>query len=1522
MEQELYYLIAKFLAAGPCKESAQVLERELDQQRQLLPHTMTYDGSQVPLTMEHLKKKYPDTNGNYLLSLLEHFLHHYKTTGDPQTLRGNALRHGDESLLTMLSAFVPEKQYDKSNYLTMSRKELANLSVHQILIAREMGVDIMQKSCTQTFLSTFYKERVTINGHRFPVFCLAFDKTNRRLFTGSDDYLVKVWCVRTGHLIYTIRGHYNVITDIAINEENTLIATASSDGYIRVWTMDGYKQVVCLRPISTIAKPFTTVCFSPSPRPETRYLMATNEDGLVRLWKWNRDTLQFMDPESPITFACKFRARDKLRCSSFNNTGTKFTVAGDDGFVYVFSTIKNGPSDHGRLTRNTNKLSLSDGQGRRRRRVPSALFPDKNTQDQPQPVEPIAILEGHMGSVTDLAFSHDGRRILSGSQDGTARIWSFNKVESNWTSIVLDIKKTADDAPVVKPMSPSETTKQATKRYYDASTQPEDNAEFGTLIPPLEGLQHYEQSTLATNDNINSTMSSDTPSATPADITVNANAQHQESEEAPKVSMIAWTADDRLCVIATTYGDIKVYYAHNGEPACILKGHIGETYAVDSHPQDSNTILSAGYDGNVILWDIRRQSVITWRNHPNRIFLDCKFSKDGMKYAITDDEGNCTLFGINGLAKDYAQTKAWTRGQYFYNDYLPVRYSSDGTFVDEQTNLPTDRLPPSSIIDMQGIEYPHQQRRGYGRDIAIQSPTFETEDAQRLVCYEMDEQNLKAELTYTLPVMDRAQIAKRRRDFVKNDDDDENEVVGGPGATFPLFPIPANQAYLLPDDSNDEDYREEDQPAEQVDFISDEDSDANGDGGSDDFINTTVASLEQFVESDGEDGPPVTRSRTGRRQRYSNSSDNSGDDILPSTSGRTSSRRSSGRRRQASPSMATSSGISSRRSNSSNRTARNTRKRRPGIQIRSDDDDDDVLRPRRRAQQVKSYNEAESDLEDFEESEDNMINVMDIDEQQPDTTTTRAGPSSSTASRRETTNKRSKAIDKSEDDDFMNPPKRPLTKRRRQIASDDSDDDMVIPTVTKTFPTSSASAASGFPRLTRSQQLPQSPQQQEQQQTSSSTPRSSIKNKGKKRATISKPITRKPLHHRTNVMRNLTEDEIKLYAPTNWIRMTQRSMEKYLPQMGDRVVLLVEGHRQYWENSEMTEYFDAKFSPLEYNLNEPVVFATVTGISWQVGPPAFCRLKLQVQELANFESVMTQRHNPRWVSPSSPATSSRGGGGRSSNTDITLEYSDEDGCPEFLVLWERFWASMSIFFGPTTRNQRVDAMYDVGKYTGRISAINETGMFWHKARKPSPWTCYHIIWDDESSSPEDLSPWEVVPTGENFSDWYDIGPSLSDDQIHRAKDVLNWLINNEDFLLYVHQVDYHTYTNYLSKIAYPICLEMVKDRLNSGYYRQLEALIDDVELIRKNAQNYNHQTSLAYKNAGRMANFFRSRMTNLHLALSIGRARKSQEDEDGEYSNTNPHEDSDDSEPTTKALMLSDDSDGSDAFIDDDDADD
>lgn len=135
--------------------------------------------------------------------------------------------------------------------------------------------------------------------------------------------------------------------------------------------------------------------------------MATNEDGLVRLWRWDRETLEFFDIDTPIAFSCKFRARDRLRCSSFNYTGTQFAVAGDDGFVYVFSTVPIQAIHEGHDPQPAQS-------GRGRRRVPSVLFPDKSGQMPAQSVVPIGILEGHFGSVTDLAHSHDGQRILSG----------------------------------------------------------------------------------------------------------------------------------------------------------------------------------------------------------------------------------------------------------------------------------------------------------------------------------------------------------------------------------------------------------------------------------------------------------------------------------------------------------------------------------------------------------------------------------------------------------------------------------------------------------------------------------------------------------------------------------------------------------------------------------------------------------------------------------------------------------------------------------------------------------------------------------------------------------------------------------------------------------------------------------------------------------------------------------------------------------------------------------------------------
>ncbi|KAI9261484.1 hypothetical protein BDA99DRAFT_511475 [Phascolomyces articulosus] len=1494
MEQELYYLIFRFLYEGPCQDAAYALAQELKKHRSLLPKSSILDGSGAsggeggePATLQQLSEAYPRIGGDYLPNLLRHLLHYFKMTQSLDTnQRARLYQHGDDNLFTLLSAFeVARANPTRYTYMSVPTRDLYHLSLHEMIQALEIGRKVTKPNEMPAAMSTFYRERVTMSGHRQHVYCLAFDKADARLFTGSDDFLVKVWNVRTGHLIYTIRGHQNVITDIAINEENTLIATASSDGYVRVWKMDTFEPVAHLKThTSTQRKPFTTVKFSPSPKAETRYLMATNEDGLVRLWRWDKETLAFYDVESPIVFSCKFKASDRLRCSSFNYTGTHFCVAGDDGFVYVFSTIQSDNEGHVRTIQEgtSSQQPLSESRprvGRGRPRVPSALFPDKTGAFEDQPVIPIAHLEGHFGSVTDLAYSHDGKKILSGSQDGTARIWIYDKITQTWDSTVLDINKDTLVAPIVT------TTRQPNPAHdNDISGVENDAQELGTLIPPCSPLS-TEDSTMDTLRQVpevalNTIRTSNSLSLEPQQPMTE---EDSEEENMPsKVSMITWSADDRVCIIATSQGDIKVYFAHTGKLACVLKGHEGEVFAVESHPSNPSIVLSAGYDGKVIIWDIKKQCAISCTTYPGRVFLDCKFSQNGHKYALTDEDGRCTLYSIDGDSDNYKMVNAWHRGQFFYSDFLPVSVRPDGSVVDEQSLRPLHEVERRPIHDQSGVEYPRQRKEGYGIDLPLQPDGFETRSKQRERTYEMEEEEFKNSKPIKMEAVDRSLLAKKRRNFVKNDEEDESETNIAEPQFIPTIPIPA---VLLHDDSDDEDYNEE---ANGQAYSSEEDSDADM---SDGYHHGEGAESDNNFEED-EDGP-VTRSRAGRQRP---------EDMVRShhrSRGTSSSSGGSGRGRGRGRGRRPGRGRPPLREQ---RVTRATRRRRyvmddddeeipvhsdedvdimhasrsdddDEVMGRSEDDEDGPVRPRRRRGRVQiSYHE--SDVDDTpSESESDSQNDNDNDqeeeeeasgdqegeeEEEQDALEAAASGSSETLLQPE--------IEEPDQPSLMDRKgKRRLRSSGRVTAESDED-------------FQGEASVRGRKRRALGRRKPEMMQ---------STATTIILPPGGRPTPRGKP-------------RHLKDNEMQYYVPKSWLMSTERSVTKYHPQMNDRVAILTEGHQEYWEQSELKAYFDDRHGPVD--TEEPVVFGQVIGINWQVGPPTYCRLKLRLRDLVNLSETLKNGADPLW------ATKHR---------DVTIDFSDEDGCPEFLVLWEQFLASMDILQSLRV-GQRVDALYDITRYTGRIESL-KSNMLWRRARLPVPWAYYHIIWDDQESSPEDLSPWEIVPTGEDFQDRFDVGSTLSDAETKRAQDIISWLMQNEDFGLYIHQVDYYQYRNYLSQIAYPICLDMIMKRLNNGFYRSKQAVIDDVELVRKNAQKYNHETSPANKQAVRMANFFKTRFTNIRMPLEISRGRRTrrlqQDESDEEYEQ---EEEEDEQSPSMDEAPAE--SDGNESeFVDDDD---
>ncbi|KAJ2323294.1 hypothetical protein GGH92_010944, partial [Coemansia sp. RSA 2673] len=289
----LHFLIAHYLASGPLGAAARPLALALEATPGLLPPRLDWLGRKHARTCAEMAREHSHLGGHELLRLL----------------RAVAARDTDA----------------------------AGFSVAAAVRGRSTGGGVAPPSLPAAAVAGF-RQLARCHGHKFATFCVLFDRTGRRMITGSDDYLIKVWCARTGYLINTFKGHQDVITDVALNSDNTLLASASSDGTARIWNLrTGEPRAVLVANPQGRPKSITSVKFSPAPHPELRLLATTCDDGMVRLYRWDRDALT-VRPE-PMVIDPRPEPRDAVSAFAFNHTGSRFAVATVAGYISVYSTI-------------------------------------------------------------------------------------------------------------------------------------------------------------------------------------------------------------------------------------------------------------------------------------------------------------------------------------------------------------------------------------------------------------------------------------------------------------------------------------------------------------------------------------------------------------------------------------------------------------------------------------------------------------------------------------------------------------------------------------------------------------------------------------------------------------------------------------------------------------------------------------------------------------------------------------------------------------------------------------------------------------------------------------------------------------------------------------------------------------------------------------------------------------------------------------------------------------------------------
>ena len=546
-------------------------------------------------------------------------------------------------------------------------------------------------------------------GHLSSVYCLTFDRTGRLAFTGADDMLVKCWNVSDGRLLYTFRGGAAEVSDMTVSHDNRMLAVATLDKIARVWDLHtGEPLAVLTRHTGTL----TGINFSSYVGSDgQRYLACTSSDGTAAFWRYKYATIT--STGSKLKSTVKTDTTSKSFKVEFDEQPTRWCERSRPGKAKIISSCFSpgglffctGSADH--YVR-IYQMDCPDG--------PQRILEEGEHEDQ----------------VDSIQWCNTSQlRLLSGSSDGTARIWTYKA--GKWNTIVLNMNQseTSSCTPARKERPKNQETAQSYPQQPPISLATA-NRPPGRLGNERRGVQQAEveqrrparraaaqaaamvNAAHAANDqqanaNLQSPLGSrDIPSISGNDHTNSINNGSSSSQDEKKaVTMVQWSTDDRYAITAVADFTLKVWNSQNGTLVTILKGHSSLVYTVEPHPLTENIFLSAGHDGYLKVWDISTstclfsaRNIIDMQGHA--AVYDAKWSPgDGNIICATDSHGHLVFFGP-GSSERYEK---YPTELFFHTDYRPLLRDSYHNVVDEQTQTLPHLMPPPLLIGKIFIVY-------------------------------------------------------------------------------------------------------------------------------------------------------------------------------------------------------------------------------------------------------------------------------------------------------------------------------------------------------------------------------------------------------------------------------------------------------------------------------------------------------------------------------------------------------------------------------------------------------------------------------------------------------------------------------------------------------------------------------------------------------------------------------------------------------------------------------------------------
>jgi WD40 repeat protein len=218
-----------------------------------------------------------------------------------------------------------------------------------------------------------------------------FSADGSRIATGAADGAVRVLNAASGVPTSDMRGHAGFVNDVGFVPGKRMVVSAGEDGTLRLWD----PPAVVLSGRGGGAVGFGS---------DDRHVVAADPNHDVWLWDPQRGGPRGIAHGDVATFSAD---GDQVAIASYSGPAQLYDVGSDrrpyevPGSAEQYAAVVDRAGTLFAFGGAAGTITLQELHGRGRR-----------------------VLRGHSGDIFALAFSPDGRHLVSGSRDGTARIWN------------------------------------------------------------------------------------------------------------------------------------------------------------------------------------------------------------------------------------------------------------------------------------------------------------------------------------------------------------------------------------------------------------------------------------------------------------------------------------------------------------------------------------------------------------------------------------------------------------------------------------------------------------------------------------------------------------------------------------------------------------------------------------------------------------------------------------------------------------------------------------------------------------------------------------------------------------------------------------------------------------------------------------------------------------------------------------------------------------------------------------------